>query len=487
MLTWRSDECFVVGETTFHSLPPGVFAPVMGLDEAEDKFFIAKPRRLVERHAALLGRLQPQQIVELGVARGGSTMFLAEIARPRRIVGIDRESLQPTVGRVESHAASRGMSGVIRIYDEVDQQDRPRLAAIVDEEFEGAPLDLVVDDCSHLYEPTRASFSELFPRLRPGGAYVIDAWPWAHAPIGSELSEGLFPNQMPLTQLLFEIVLAVPGIPGLIADVSIGGQLAVIWRGQASVDPVTFEISASSNPRGRELLTASHGSPKSPQEPAQGTPVGPVRAGDPYALLADLPRLHHWGGEAQVGGMNSEIGERIINELKGYDAPRVLETGAGASTLLFCCLEPGDVTSIAPDEGLRESLLADAAKRDIEVDRLRFLCERSEIALPRLAADDERFDIALIDGSHNWPSVFVDFCYMNMMMPAGGTLFVDDVQLFSVWQLYLLLLKQEEFEFVALDGKFATFRKIANTRFLPEWNSEAYITQNSPVETPEPE
>jgi predicted methyltransferase len=34
-------------------------------------------------------------------------------------------------------------------------------------------LDLVVDDTSHL-GPTRASFNTLFPRLRPGGVYVIE-------------------------------------------------------------------------------------------------------------------------------------------------------------------------------------------------------------------------------------------------------------------------------------------------------------------------
>jgi Methyltransferase domain len=197
------------------------------------------------------------------------------------------------------------------------------------------------------------------------------------------------------------------------------------------------------------------------------------------ALLGDLPRLHYWGGMERVGGLNRAIGERIIAEIERYDGPRVIETGAGNTSLLFCALGAAEVTSIAPDAGLHERMLAAAAERDISVERLRFLCERSESALPKLAADEERFEIGLIDGSHNWPSVFVDFCYMNMMLPEGGTLFVDDTHLFSVAQLCLLLRQEEAFEYLAIDAKMATFRKLTGEPFLPEWRSQPYIEQNT--------
>jgi hypothetical protein len=200
------------------------------------------------------------------------------------------------------------------------------------------------------------------------------------------------------------------------------------------------------------------------------------------ALLANLPKLHRWGGEEQVGGLNSVIGERMITELARYDSPRVIETGAGATTLLFSCLDPGALVSIAPNAELRDRIFAEATKRQIALTRLFFVCDRSELALPRAAADRNRFDVGLIDGSHNWPNVFVDFCYINMMMPAGGTLFVDDIHLYSVSQLHHLLRQQEElFEFVALDDKMATFRKLVEDQFLPEWNQEPYIAEQSPV------
>jgi hypothetical protein len=202
------------------------------------------------------------------------------------------------------------------------------------------------------------------------------------------------------------------------------------------------------------------------------------------ALIADPPRLHDWGRGLEVGGLTGRIGERMIAEIGRYDSPRLIETGAGASTLLLCCLEPEAVTSIAPDAALRDRMLAAASDRGISTEQLRFICDRSELALPKLAEAGDRYDAALIDGSHNWPAVFVDFCYLNLMMPVGGTMFVDDVQLYSVAQLYNLLRKQEEFEYVGLDDKMATFRKVLDRQWLPEWRSQPYIEQNTVVEPP---
>jgi hypothetical protein len=60
-------------------------------------------------------------------------------------------------------------------------------------------------------------------------------------------------------------------------------------------------------------------------------------------------------------------------------------------------------------------------------------------------------------------------------------LFVDDVQLHSVSQLFLLLRHQDEFDLVSLDGKFATFRKVRDHEFLPDWRAEPFIRMNTPM------
>ncbi|MEQ8841723.1 MAG: hypothetical protein RIB98_12145 [Acidimicrobiales bacterium] len=72
-----------------------------------------------------------------------------------------------------------GLEESVRAYYGIDQSD-PGLADILDREFGDSLLDLVLDDASHLYWPTRASFELVFPRLRFGGVYVIEDWASQH-------------------------------------------------------------------------------------------------------------------------------------------------------------------------------------------------------------------------------------------------------------------------------------------------------------------
>lgn len=197
------------------------------------------------------------------------------------------------------------------------------------------------------------------------------------------------------------------------------------------------------------------------------------------ALLDNLPTLHFWDGKPQVGGLNRQVASCLIDGVAALPSPRVLETGAGASTLLFLTLQPAALTSIAPDDGLRRRILNEAGERRIDAAPLRFLVERSEVALPQLALAGETIDVAFIDGNHGWPAVFVDFCYMNMMLRRGGVLFVDDLQLHSVAQLFLLLRQQPEFELTRFEQKMAMFTKVSDARFLPDWRQEPFVASSS--------
>jgi Methyltransferase domain len=248
-LTWQSDERCVVGDLTFQILPGDLLDrpnPTISMEGAD--FLLFKEPPLIDWYVELIEALQPRNVVELGIMEGGGTALLYSLAHPARLVAIDRRApMDPTL---RDYVAREGVGETVRIYDDVDQADRRRLAEIVDEEFGDRPLDLVVDDCSHLYDPTRASFNELFPRLRPGGVYTIEDWPWAH----EEPVADMWADQVPLTRMALELVLANPVVPDLLSEVTIDPDVIRIVRGDAEVDPIDFDISKCIDEAGGELL-----------------------------------------------------------------------------------------------------------------------------------------------------------------------------------------------------------------------------------------
>jgi hypothetical protein len=203
---------------------------------------------------------------------------------------------------------------------------------------------------------------------------------------------------------------------------------------------------------------------------------------DATEFLEAIPTLHERHGDktAWTGGLNPRLGKVMIEEIQKLGSPSIIETGAGSSTLLFMMLGCRSVTSIAPDEKLGQRIQEEGRRRELDVDVLTFINDRSERALPKLALDtDTRCQAAFIDGDHGWPAVFVDFCYLNMMMDRGAILFVDDVQIYACAQLALLLRAQPEYELVRLDGKMATFRKATNKEFLPNFRGQPFVMENS--------
>jgi SAM-dependent methyltransferase len=142
------------------------------------RFYIRKDRGLVEDYVAVLEGFQGGNIVELGIAEGGSVALTALVAVPRKLVGLELD--ENRVRALDELIEERGLVDRVRPYYGVDQADRARLRAIIDDEFADGQLDLVVDDASHRLAQTRASFETLFPRLRPGGLFLIEDWNHQH-------------------------------------------------------------------------------------------------------------------------------------------------------------------------------------------------------------------------------------------------------------------------------------------------------------------
>jgi hypothetical protein len=225
----------------------------------------------VEEYLDVLDGFPDANVVELGIAQGGSVALMALVSAPRKLVALeldeDRvEALDELIGRL-------GLTERVRPIYGVDQGDRDRLREIVDAEFAGEPLDLVIDDASHRLEETRASFETLFPRLRPGGLYIVEDWhqqslgraleealadPGSSARADLErrmLSEeaarrsGVVAGQRPprghdiATAFILQLVLAQAESDECLSELTIGPRLVRARRGAGPLDPAGFRVS----------------------------------------------------------------------------------------------------------------------------------------------------------------------------------------------------------------------------------------------------
>jgi hypothetical protein len=165
-ITWRSETSLTVDGVDYDLQHATATEP--------GRLRLYKSRAMVEGYAPIVDEFAGSNIFELGIFGGGSTAFFAQVCRPRRLVAVE---LSPDrVTTLDALLERLDLTERVSLHYGVDQSDQPRLAAIADTCFGDDPLDLVIDDASHLYGPTRASFEVLFPRLRPGGLYVIEDW-----------------------------------------------------------------------------------------------------------------------------------------------------------------------------------------------------------------------------------------------------------------------------------------------------------------------
>jgi precorrin-6B methylase 2 len=200
--------------------------------------------------------------------------------------------------------------------------------------------------------------------------------------------------------------------------------------------------------------------------------------------VCNPPKLHSWdGGKTWVtGGFNPDE-LRVLRRLV-LETPNaaVIETGCGNSSVTFLLSGVRRLVSIDIERDVPDRISRYCVEQGIDNAAHEVVVEPSEWALPKLALAGNRFDMALIDGCHGWPAVFVDFCYVNTMLSENAILVVDDIQLYSVSELANWLQEQYEFEKIVSMPKTLVFRKIANTPLFNGWDHQPYITHRSGVE-----
>lgn len=187
-----------------------------------ESFTIVKNEPYLRVYEDLASGFSPRSILELGIFQGGSYVFLDKLFKPNRMSAVDiRPNPVGPLLEYVSHSENRF------VHFGMSQCDGEKLGEIVLGEL-ADELDLVVDDASHTYEETRASFEFLFPLLSPGGIYVIEDWSWAHNR-NYQSSDAPFSNRLALSNLLFEQIMLL-GSTTLISEIRVWNFLYVIYK-----------------------------------------------------------------------------------------------------------------------------------------------------------------------------------------------------------------------------------------------------------------
>jgi len=205
--------------------------PEVDGEASTDGFFVHKTDYQMKVYAdfwKLRTAFQPKCVFEMGIWSGGSVVFWHEYFRPDKHVAIDL--LPGTDSRpFTEYVGSTHVRDRLKTYWGVDQGDAATMNAILEREFD-TPLDLVIDDASHLYAPTKKAFETLFPRLRPGGLYLIEDWTWGYKKEHQSPTHP-FAGTKPLAELIHECVDVLGSTPSIITDVSVNVAFAAIERG----------------------------------------------------------------------------------------------------------------------------------------------------------------------------------------------------------------------------------------------------------------
>lgn len=215
-----------------------------GLDKqpsSNDVVSLFKGPRFLHSYMECLAGSEVENMVEVGVRDGGSAIFFWNLLRPRRLCCIELSSGAPAL---DHYKKDQDLHSSLHTCFGVDQSDREEMVKVVDTTFADQTLDLVIDDASHLYGPSRVTFETLFPRLRPGGLYILEDW---KASLLVRHRDGVSVDE-PLHQLVHELLEVSLYHPGIIASINCLHHFVVVKRGPEELDSEQLALQIGTAP-----------------------------------------------------------------------------------------------------------------------------------------------------------------------------------------------------------------------------------------------
>jgi predicted O-methyltransferase YrrM len=192
-------------------------------------------------------------------------------------------------------------------------------------------------------------------------------------------------------------------------------------------------------------------------------------------LLRDPPALHGDPRDPTLYTLHPPALRFLERTVRPGD--RTLETGSGLSTIVLAA-SGAEHTCVVPNPEQSRRIVEFCQLRGLPTDGLEFQLERSEVVLPRL--DPVPLDLVLLDGSHAFPQVFIDWYYTAGRLKVGGHLVVDDVHIWTGTVLRDFLAADPAWELVEqLRARTAVLRKVADADLSADWDRQPYVVRRS--------
>ena len=211
--------------------------PGMSIDvSTDDVISLFKDSDFVHNYMRCLAGHKFRNMVEIGVKHGGSAIFFWHLLALEKLSCIELNESAPVLSRyIDRHKLGDG----IHTHFGVDQADKERLQSIFARDFAGELIDLVVDDASHIYTPSLASFEVTFPLIRPGGLYILEDW---RASLLSVQQAKSAESEPPLHDLVHEILHFATVNPHIIPSVRCYKQFVIVERGEGALPSDNFSL-----------------------------------------------------------------------------------------------------------------------------------------------------------------------------------------------------------------------------------------------------
>jgi hypothetical protein len=257
---WKSDTSFVVDGLEF-----GGDLKSYTERTSPDRVVILKDSRLLQQYLDFLAPHRIDNLFELGIWQGGSPLFYGLATDAKRVVALDilnkdlppdnLDSTQLMAYRnpaIDEIILAHNLGEKVKLHFGTSQADPAAVKQILDSDFGGEQLDLVIDDASHYYDLSRKSFEIIFPRLREGGLYIIEDWQWAHMNDARYQSGEVFGGQPALSNFIFELLIAYGSHPDLFWNIVVRDWFVALQKGSKQL-PDDFRLDDVLRMRGKSL------------------------------------------------------------------------------------------------------------------------------------------------------------------------------------------------------------------------------------------